>query len=53
MARTMRSAAEAEVRPFGRTPVISREADDVQQVVRGRVHADQVASGLPWLRELY
>ena len=48
-----RSADEAEVRPFGRTPVISREADDVQQVVRGRVHADQVVSGLPWLRELY
>ncbi len=33
--------------------MISREADDVQQVVRGRVHADQVVSGLPWLRELY
>lgn len=49
----MRSAARAEVRPFGRTPVISREADDVQQVVRGRVHADQVASALPWLRDLY
>lgn len=49
----MRAADEAEVRPFGRTPVISREADDVQQVVRGRVHADKVASGLPWLRELY
>ena len=48
-----RSADEAEVRPFGRTPVISREADDVQQVVRGRVHADQVASALPWLRDLY
>ena len=48
-----RSAGEAEVRPFGRTPVISREADDVRQVVRGRVHADQVASGLPWLRKLY
>ena len=25
----------------------------MRQVVRGRVHADQVASGLPWLRELY
>jgi hypothetical protein len=42
----------AEVRPFGRTLVISREADDVQQVVRGWVHADQVASGLAWRREL-
>jgi hypothetical protein len=49
----MRAAAAAEVRPFGRTPVISREAADVQQVVRGRVHADRVASELPWLRELY
>lgn len=47
------AADEAEVRPFGRTPVISREADDVQQVTRGRVHADQVAGQLPWLRELY
>lgn len=49
----MHSADKAEVRPFGRTPLISREADDVQQVVRGRVHADQVASEMPWLRELY
>src|ERR1700760_146359 len=47
------AADEAEVRPFGRTPVISREAPDVQQVIRGRVHADQVASYLPWLRGLY
>jgi hypothetical protein len=47
------AADEAEVRPFARTPVISREADDVQQVVRGRVHADQVANELPWLRALY
>jgi 2OG-Fe(II) oxygenase superfamily len=47
------AADEAEVRPFGRTPVISREAADVQQVVRGRVHAEQVAARLPWLRELY
>jgi hypothetical protein len=49
----LRAADEAEVRPFTRTPVISREADDVQQVVRGRVHADQVANELPWLRALY
>lgn len=49
----LRAAREAEVRPFTRTPVISREADDVQQVVRGRVHVDQVASDLPWLLELY
>jgi hypothetical protein len=50
---TRRAADEAEVRPFGRTPVISREADDVQHVVRGRVHADQVASDLPWLCKFY
>ena len=49
----LNAADEAEVRPFARTPVISREANDVQQVVRGRVHADQLVSGLPWLRELY
>ncbi len=47
------AAGGAEVRPFGRTPVISREANDVEQLVRGRVHADQVVSRLPWLRELY
>jgi hypothetical protein len=49
----VRATAKAEVRPFGRTPVISREAEDVQQVVRGRVHADQLASEMPWLPGLY
>jgi len=49
----LRAADEAEVRGFGRTPLISREADDVKEIVRGRVHADQVAIDLPWLRDLY
>jgi hypothetical protein len=40
-------------RDFPRTPVISREADDVEQITRGRVHADRVASALPWLLRLY
>ena len=47
------AAADSDDRDFPRTPVISREAADVQHVTRGRVHADRVASELPWLRELY
>jgi 2OG-Fe(II) oxygenase superfamily len=47
------AAAGSDDRDFPRTPVISREAVDVQHVTRGRVHADQVASQLPWLRKLY
>jgi hypothetical protein len=50
---TQDAAAEADVRAFPRTPVISREAADVSGITRGRVHADQVARRLPWLRELY
>lgn len=46
-------AAEAEFRMFPRTPVVSREAADVAQISRGRVHADQVRLRLPWLQELY
>ena len=46
-------AAEAEFRDFPVTPVISREAADVRRIPRGRVHASQVAHGLPWLHELY
>jgi hypothetical protein len=48
-----RTAARSDVRDFPRTPVISREATDVQHITRGRVHATQVARELPWLRELY
>ena len=47
------AAVEADVQDFPRTPVISREAAGVQGVLRGRVHADQVAGTLPWLRRLY
>jgi hypothetical protein len=45
--------ADAEFRAFLRTPVISREAEDVQRISRGRVHAAQVAERLPWLFRLY
>lgn len=47
------AAAAAEVRDFPRTPVISRESQDVQQIARGRVHADQVRQYLPWLYKAY
>ena len=47
------TAEAAEVREFPRTPVISRESQDVQQVARGRVHADQVRYHLPWLFKGY
>jgi hypothetical protein len=46
-------AANADFRRFPRTPVISREAADVESIPRGRVHAHQVARELPWLRRLY
>jgi hypothetical protein len=46
-------AAEADFRNFPRTPVLSREACDVVQISRGRVHAAQVQQGLPWLYKLY
>lgn len=49
----MAVAADADVRDFPRTPVLTREAADVAHVKRGRVHADQVKQGLPWLRDLY
>lgn len=43
----------ADVRDFPRTPILSREAEDVSQIPRGRVHADQVRDTLPWLLEFY
>jgi hypothetical protein len=42
-------ATEADCRDFPRTPVLSREAQDIAHIPRGRVHADQVRHGLPWL----
>jgi len=46
-------AAQADFREFPRTPILTREAEDVAAVTRGRVHADQVREGLPWLQSLY
>ena len=46
-------AAEADFRKFPRTPVLSREAEDVLYIIRGRVHADKVQQRLPWLYKLY
>jgi hypothetical protein len=46
-------AAGADFREFPRTPVISREAEHVARIPRGRVHADQVRRSVPWLHELY
>ena len=45
--------AEADYRDFPRTPVLSREAENVTHIKRGRVHADQVQQRLPWLYKLY
>jgi hypothetical protein len=48
------AAAEfADIRNFPRTPVLSRESPEVQQIPRGRMHADQVQSRLPWLYKAY
>jgi hypothetical protein len=47
------TAADADFRSFPRTPVLTREAQRVEHIPRGRVHADQVRLRLPWLHELY
>jgi hypothetical protein len=47
------AAATADVRQFPRTPVLSRESDEVSHVTRGRVHADEVLRHLPWLVKAY
>jgi hypothetical protein len=47
------AAADADFRKFPRTPVLSREADHVRYITRGRVHADKVQQRLPWLYKLY
>lgn len=46
-------AAEADFQAFPRTPVLSREAEDVAYITRGRVRADRVQQRLPWLYKLY
>ena len=45
--------ADADIREFPRTPILSREATDVANIPRGRVHAGQVKRSLPWLYEFY
>jgi hypothetical protein len=47
------AAAEADFREFPRTPILSREAEHVVRISRGRVHASQVLQRLPWLYRLY
>jgi hypothetical protein len=49
----MAAAADADCRDFPRTPVLSREAQHIEHISRGRVHADQVRQNLPWLYQLY
>src|SRR5262249_32758403 len=46
-------AAGADFREFPRTPILSREAPEVQRISGGRVHADQVRQRLPWLYRSY
>ncbi len=46
-------AAEADLRDFPRTPFLSREAENVTHITRGRVRADIVQQRLPWLYKLY
>jgi len=47
------AAATADIREFPRTPVLSRESEEVSHITRGRVHADQVGNLLPWLYKAY
>jgi hypothetical protein len=47
------AADQAEFRDFPRTPILSREAQDVPHIFRGRVHASDVRRNLPWLYRLY
>ena len=46
-------SAEAHFGNYPCTPFLSREAADVKYINRGRVRADAVQHGLPWLYELY
>jgi hypothetical protein len=46
-------AAHADFREFPRTPVLSREAQTVTRIHRGRVHADEVRARLSWLYGAY
>jgi hypothetical protein len=46
-------ADEADFQDFPRTPFLSREAENVTHIKRGRVRADRVQHRLPWLYKLY
>ena len=46
-------ATNADFREFPRTPILSREAIEVQRIPRGRVHAAEVRVRLPWLIRAY
>lgn len=46
-------ATDADFRDFPRTPILSREATEIEWIPRGRVHADQVRERLPWLYSSY
>jgi hypothetical protein len=46
-------AAGADFRKFPRTPILSREAEPIAHISRGRVHADRVREKLPWLYRSY
>lgn len=47
------AVTDTDFRDFPRTPILSREAPEVQSISRGRVHADQVRHHLPWLYKAY
>jgi hypothetical protein len=47
------AGASADFREFPRTPILSREAEWVPFIRRGRLHAHQVRHSLPWLYRLY
>jgi hypothetical protein len=46
-------AADADFRDYPRTHFLSREAEHVTHITRGRVRADKVQQRLPWLYTLY
>ena len=46
-------ATNADFHAFPRTPILSREAIEVQRIPRGRVHAAEVRDRLPWLYRAY
>jgi len=47
------AVTSTEFRHYPRTPILSREAPEVNHIERGRVHAAAVQQRLPWLYKLY